>query len=57
MRCACRPTRTTADATILLPQTNPNYGFLLTPRERLNAILDQGIQVFYALQVRQSSAP
>jgi hypothetical protein len=32
-------------------QTNPNFGFYATPTERLNAILDQEITVFYALQV------
>ena len=37
---------------VCITQTNPNYGFYTTPFERMNAILDQGITVFYALQVR-----
>lgn len=36
---------------VCVAQTNPNYGFYTTPFERMNAILDQGITVFYALQV------
>lgn len=34
-------------------QIDSNFcaGFLLTPRQRLTAILDSGITVFYALQV------
>lgn len=35
----------------LMLGTNPNYGLLLTPRQRLTAILDSGITVFYALQL------
>lgn len=38
-------------------QTNPNYGFYTTPFERMNAILDQGITVFYALQVGLDAWP